>query len=265
MDGDEILESAEQIFNSGCAKALESTTELTNVTGSYSMFSTAFHILEGVGLALLLLYFLYGLVQEASKDSFTLDHLFKKLVYVAVAGLLITNSVGISSEIVRFGNSVATQISSGFNTEEDKAVTAKWENDEEPGFIKRMLVSITITIFNFISFGFYIVASFQIFSRYIELMVRGAFLPLAIGDIFGGGAMHGERYLRKYLAVALQAGVMIMCCYAGGYLFGEKLGGEFIVNSKDWLTTLGTYFIVQVAVIGAMGKSIQICNDICGC
>ena len=114
------------------------------------------------------------------------------------------------------------------------------------------------------------------YARSIEIIVRTMLAPIGMADIYSEGTRGpGFRYLRKFLAVNLQAVVILGILYAATILntalLASGLGlppGETISTWKQVSSQIGPIIgrnaIIGFTLISMITQSKPIANDICG-
>lgn len=258
-------------------------------------FTNIVAVVTTVGVSVMILYFLVDMAQKASSKNFNYEYFIKAFIKLALAYMLITNSMTIIQYMVKAGSALAqelhaTEVGTSFFSDETKVSMLKKGLKkigpiDSVGYMIKIFFSWLVVIVAKISVMFIAV------SRIVELSVRAMFAPIGVADMFGdGNHAAGVRYLRKILALALQfaLAVIITDCVAlliqwavgtdavnaiksletaTGSSFSKKETMAFldaITGSgkfgTTWLTCLG----LTVTKIGLLFKSMGIANDIAG-
>ena len=122
-------------------------------------------------------------------------------------------------------------------------------------------------------------------TRYIELYVRGTFLPISFGLMADEGWRGpGGRYIRKIMSIACQNAAIMVTLNVTGVMLNTVLGGEIVkcvdaISGKINNATIGPLIkelggvlpdivviglVICVAGIAFMFKSIQVMDDLWG-
>ena len=242
-----------------------------------------------IGTSIMVLYFLFEIAGMASEKNFSINQMFRALLKMLIAYMLITNALTLVKYIVQFGDVLSNEISIDFTTSFfSKAKNQKMflEGLDNLGSVEKIGL---IANFAF-PFLFAMVAKggliFVIMSRVIELVVRTIFAPFAVADCFQDFSRSTAiRYLKKILALSLQLVVISGICIGTSLLFQEINGsGDPLtdllkagVTGQSYTTASIRNFIdhifgnnywwclgLMLTKIGLLVKSISICNDIVG-
>lgn len=237
--------------------------------------------LEGVGAAIAALFFIISLVEFAMSDRLTIESFIKFFAKLVIAIFLIANCAELTTSIIDFGNGLGNVVqANGFEspaastvTVEDfyNALTNDGEDDGLIAGIGAFLSAFSTTgIMHIAAMGIRIVLYVIGFSRMLELMIRGAFMPVAIGLISDDGWKGAAgRYIKKFVAICAQASIlavlgtiMTFCMLT---CLGLDVGGtdgakQILENKSNIMMAIG----VGVAGVAVMFKSIGIVNDVFG-
>lgn len=242
-----------------------------------------------IGTSIMVLYFLIEIAGMASEKNFSINQMFRALLKMLIAYMLITNALTLVKYFVQFGDVLSNEISIDFttsffsNSEKQKMFLEGLDNlgsVEKIGLIANFAFPF---LFAMVAKGGLI---FVIMSRVIELVVRAIFAPFAVADCFQDFSRSGAiRYLKKILALSLQLVVISGICIGTALLFQEINGtGDPLtdllkagVTGQSYTTASIRSFIdhifgnnywwclgLMLTKIGLLVKSISICNDIVG-
>jgi hypothetical protein len=237
--------------------------------------------MEGVGIALAFLFFLIALLGLAQTERLTMEFFIKffaKLVVSLAVILLLFDgndfgSKGILTICREFGTALSEQVADGLDSEgqaiyDTETLYTSFLQQIKDGDVNKwslifnsMLTAVPIGL---VSWALLIITYMVVFSRLLELTVRGTFMPIAVAMIADDGWRgSGGRYIRKYLALCAQGAVLVM--------IGQLTTMVMAVASRDMATdagNLGGYIIIvvgiSVACVQLMFKSIGIINDVFG-
>ena len=258
-------------------------------------FTNIVAVVTTVGVSVMILYFLVDMAQKASSKNFNYEYFIKAFIKLALAYMLITNSMTIIQYMVEAGSALAKELHA------TEAGTSFFSDDAKVSMLKKGLKkigpidSVGYMIKIFFSWLVVIVAKISVMfiavSRIVELSVRAMFAPIGVADMFGdGNHAAGVRYLRKILALALQFALAVIITDCVALLIQWKVGADAVNAIKaletatgssfskketmafldaitgsgkfgsTWLTCLG----LTVTKIGLLFKSMGIANDIAG-
>lgn len=212
-----------------------------------SMKDTYKNIVSPVGLALVTLYFLIELIDKTTKDNFSLEHFFKLMLKIVVAKLLIENGWDILNGCINIGSNLAEAIVA---SPKNVSSTAKLLDDYAKeiqdtntiGNLGMIIQWFLPWVFSWISKVICIVVCW---GRMIEIGVRATIAPIAMADIFSDGTHSGGfRYMRKFLAVCLQAAVIMIIIQISGIIQGLIIGKGTITMFKAVIVGLSTCMMV---------------------
>lgn len=225
-----------------------------------------YNIVFGYGLALSLVFFILYLTREASEGRWNIDIFVKACIMLVVSAWIMAHGFDLICNFIDLGTAMGRSI---MNSEASKeAPTAIVDQ----GFVDRLNSAngkLWGTIAN-VSGWFQLIFPWvlnnilllyiqvQVYMRMIELFIRAFFAPLALGDMYSGGPNPtGMRYLRSFLACALQ-GVIII-----GTLYVYRMVGSGISSTDGFFGFAGNLAILAAAA-GFIGKSSSFAKEICG-
>lgn len=225
-----------------------------------------YNIVFGYGLALSLVFFILYLTREASEGRWNIDIFVKACIMLVVSAWIMAHGFDLICNFIDLGTAMGRSI---MNSEANKEVPTAIVDQ---GFVDRLNSAngkLWGTIAN-VSGWFQLIFPWvlnnilllyiqvQVYMRMIELFVRAFFAPLALGDMYSGGPNPtGMRYLRSFLACALQ-GVIII-----GTLYVYRMVGSGISSTDGFFGFAGNLAILAAAA-GFIGKSSSFAKEICG-
>lgn len=225
-----------------------------------------YNIVFGYGLALSLVFFILYLTREASEGRWNIDIFVKACIMLVVSAWIMAHGFDLICNFIDLGTAMGRSI---MNSEASKEVPTAIVDQ---GFIDRLNSAngkLWGTIAN-VSGWFQLIFPWvlnnilllyiqvQVYMRMIELFIRAFFAPLALGDMYSGGPNPtGMRYLRSFLACALQ-GVIII-----GTLYVYRMVGSGISSTDGFFGFAGNLAILAAAA-GFIGKSSSFAKEICG-
>lgn len=245
------------------------------------------------GYALCALFFIISLVELAMTERMTLEFFVKYFSKLVIGVCAVYYSQFIYEHIFALGNSLTTLMgnlftsSSNYNSIQEQmealgmdevALTQTFKDimgqDGASGWIGLLMGTVSMVIpMNLAALVLKIVAYVVGFTRILEMSIRACFLPVAcalISDDGWRGA--GGRYIRKFIAVCAQGGVLvcignvttrIIMLVAQNSLSGFSKT-SFDACLKTFTSSLVVIFGFGIASVSLMFKSIGIVNDVFG-
>lgn len=225
-----------------------------------------YNIVFGYGLALSLVFFILYLTREASEGRWNIDIFVKACIMLVVSAWIMAHGFDLICNFIDLGTAMGRSI---MNSEASKEVPTAIVDQ---GFVDRLNSAngkLWGTIAN-VSGWFQLIFPWvlnnilllyiqvQVYMRMIELFIRAFFAPLALGDMYSGGPNPtGMRYLRSFLACALQGAIII------GTLYVYRMVGSGISSTDGFFGFAGNLAILAAAA-GFIGKSSSFAKEICG-
>ncbi len=224
-----------------------------------------YEVMEVVGLCLIFLFFLIDLLDEVQADSFTIEHLIKKLLTLTVAIVVMEMGEEIFSLICEMGDTMlddAAAASAAGNTAALSKIANMFLALGGDGFFSSILLVIACVGFlieNLVPYLLMLVAvliAYLVgFSRFIEILVRFAFAPIGIAQLVSGGAKGpGMRYIKKFASVVLQGAVAVLA-------FGTV---TIITQAANEINAIIASLLVPITLIGFLMKVGRVADDIMG-
>ena len=217
-----------------------------------------YNICIGVGYALVVLYLLIDIMDKITQDSFNVEVFLKSFIKAIVAVLIIANGMVILENVIEFGNRLLLSISDGAGSSEDTVNTVlEWRTKLlDAGFLTLLGYMVCLVFDYILLFISQMVIWVCCISRSLELGVRAIFTPIALADVFGEGLKGpGIRYIKKFLAVCLQASIMLTLLMLYQAIINADISG---------LGTTAIKIVAAFTLVGMMFKSITFANDVVG-
>lgn len=238
----------EAISSSGITKVIFGST----VKGFYDTVAK-------LGTSIVIVYFLSELLEQATRENFSLEQLFKLLLKLLIAKLLLENGFTLMQIIMNTANGLAADIVMNFKDPTNANVLTEWtETIEDAGIMECIFIVIQWLIPYILTFISRIAIFMVLYSRYIEMALRVAAAPIGMSDIFSHGTQSkGFQYLRKFAAVCLQTFVILIIIFVGA------LCQSYIMQTGGLSVVVGC-LVFNLTVAGMVVKSGHIANDIMG-
>lgn len=306
--GSAIYGILEQIFGPGATEDIKSfiKTAFEVLTKQFSdsngIVSTALAVMAGISCALLALYFFMSIVDQASRDMFTLEKLIIAFIKMLAAFVLLIELAPLMNGLVTLGKgfydmSDALFVSEDtvsdnipvYKTKDDKEFLLSMNPEEETwgkngkeqisedysgwkGF-KRHFGFFALSFFFFIAM---IVTSgaalFLVVSNTLQIIIRGICSPIAVVQLFDEGMRSsGIRYVKKFAALCLTFMMIIIILKAGttltaSFAYTDELEeiNEGNINTVLNAGTCLMIIIARIATIGAMFGAGKIADEVLG-
>lgn len=235
------------------SKITENGSILATIVKSFKIFGAAFAL--GLGLI--------KMITEIQKAQDPTDCVLRYFFELCIVILVVLNIDKIIEVIDSLGTLVLEQIG---EAQVDAVTTSKSIDDirDAMGYSDSWWGWLSFAIALIIPYAFAwiegIAARVISYSIIIELGIRRAFIPFAVGDIgIEGLRSHGFRYLKKYLGVYLQEAIVIVTCIVLSTLSKAVL--EIDANGIDLILNL---LGVNLAGLMVMFEATSWANDIVG-
>lgn len=246
-----------------------SVLNLQDAGGQQSIISVctiAYEHLAVIGLLLVILYFIIDVLDEMQADHFTVDHLIKKLITMAVAILVISQGAEIFATIIHIGEGIMYDVAEAFKKANNGTIAnlqITYEKmmyaDGFMAFVEAMGLGLGLILDNIIayilSYVALLFAYLTAFSRFLEIMIRFAMAPIGLAPLVSGGAKgSGMRYLKKFASVCLQGAVCVAALASATILSSMMTGLSAVIGQV----------LIPLTLIGFMSKTQGIADDIVG-
>ena len=238
-----------------------------NLSGTWSMVqSAAGGQMKVIAQAVLSLYFVVGLIDMALKfDNLTTESFVRPFIGYVAATIFVDKTPQILGAVVGIGGSVAGLISNSAEIIDAASKASEITNSVRPnvtGFFSGFVVILQLLLPWFFSKIIGLVVRVIAYGVVIEFFVRAVFLPLTYGDLIIHG-LHGQgfRYLKQFIAVSLQFGVMLMISFITGRICA---GWANVSTLPELLTGIGKMLVAELACGFLMFRSGQICKEMMG-
>lgn len=212
----------------------------TLLSASNSIYDSGFryaqsmieNVIQPIGIALIITFFLINIMTIVSRDALTLDGLIKQLITLVIVFAFATQSTAIGQKVLSLGDTMIKQTAgeveltySGsderYTRSEDTSEKAKQDQaiaDAADGLAESysgfggMIIAAAIWVLAKLSqVGMFA----AVISRGIELIWRTMFMPIGLANSFEGASSPGIRYLKAYIGTALSGAMMVIIIIVG--------------------------------------------------
>lgn len=228
--------------------------ESADFNGLWSIVQSFYHIVSVLGELLCYIYAMVKLIEMTTDDSFTPERFAFILIKMTIGILVIRNgfeiiTAGMTLSTVAFNNLSSALVNQGVpnGCNYDELKGAEWF----VGFGEMLKLALPY----FMMCAAKLVVSVVTWTRVLDVVIRSIFAPIGIADfVYEGMQGHGFVYIKKMIASALQAAVIITVARGYGIL------ASMTSATGQWYYTL----ILAYAVIMLMMKTQSIANDTIG-
>lgn len=243
-----IVEIYNGLFTStSVLKTFTTYDELFSKIMKDSRFTNIVAVITTVGVSIMILYFLIDMADKASSKNINYEYFIKTFIKLALAYMLITNSMTIIQYMVSAGSALAKELSAaegGNSFFADPAKVSMLKKGlkkvgiiDSVGYLLKILISYLVVMVSNISVMFIAI------SRIVELSVRAMFAPVGVADLFGdGNHAAGIRYLKKIFALALQFALAVIITDCVALLIQWKVGPDAVKAISDLKAATGNSF-----------------------
>ena len=175
-------------------------------------------VLQGIGLALLVLFFVYGLAKTCTsfQEIRKPEHALRYFIRFALAKALITYGMDLMMALLSIAQGVISSImsssgismSTDFTLPEDiiTAIESVSFFDAIPLWAVSLIGTLFITVMSFIMI-------LTVYGRFFKLYMYTALAPLPLSTFAGEQTQNvGKTFLRSYCAVLLEGAVIVLSC-----------------------------------------------------
>lgn len=248
-------------LNGGWSANVFDKSGVTFLTITESLYNAMYP----TGIMLIMLFFLIEILDEVQTDHFSVEHLIKKLITLAVSILVLSQGTTILHYVLELGDALAAEISwaaTGTSGTDDLMALYDDLTATSSGIISSIVACITALaviikslpgyLLNLVC---YLIAYLLSFSRFLELLIRFAFAPIGMAQLVSGGSKGaGMRYIKKFASVCIQGAVCVLALNVS----------PMLVELVNGLSGIVAFAVVPLTTIGFLVKAGRVADDICG-
>ena len=226
--------------------------------------------LKGIAYALLVLFFLVGVVRTTTNfaEIKRPEVALKLFIRFAVAKAVVTYSMDLMTGVYRIVQGILTSISGhvgSFITDGARVPDAIQQKIMECSFLDSIPLWIVSVIGALIICVLSFVMILTVYSRFFKLFMYTAVAPVPLSSFAGEGTSQvGRQFLKSYAGVCLQGAVIIIACI----IFSVVAETPTVATSGDatsmvwsWLIQTVFYFLV---LVGAVRMSDRVVKEMIG-
>lgn len=216
-----------------------------------------------IAAVLLCMHLLIELMDKMASDSFNAEQFVKLLMKFVFGQIIISNATAWSITFMTVGTKLMYDIQTGL-TITSIGLADITETVEAMNFWTQIGVFAQLMLPLLASFLLRIAVYFMAYSRLVEMVLRAMMSPMGCADVVTGGAhSSGIRYLKRMLAISIQGAMMLAVIATASAL----LAADDIFQNGASITDimfLGKYLGLMAAMVGLMGTSKSIANEVVG-
>ena len=220
--------------------------------------------LKPLGILLAMTYIFLSLLEEANKDSVTMETVMKALIKVFLAALFMTSGMDILKAALDLVAAVYYSLEPPDDFLGSGTTNCNYETLLDFSGLTELLTPIGIILGQFFAYIVTlvgaVVARLVIWARILDVLVRTMFAPIGMADLAQEGMQgSGFKYLKAYAASALTGAALVGCMYAFRAL--NYVATSICVNGGD---AAMASLIMAYTLIGTMFNAKSIADDIVG-
>ena len=224
------------------------------------------YALKICGGFLILIIALSHLFTNLDRGMEQIEAVYKVLIEILIAGILMINMGTIVDYICDFGlwliGKIGAASAGQVTTESCETFLEKLVGERTGGFFFHCEANVLLLLPWVISLGVNIAAKLCIYQVALEIGVRKVLLPLAVADIYQEGLRSpGVRYLKKLLACFLKIAI---CGIVGMIISSITVIDPNNIPDEGVFNSIFAVLAVSLAGIGFMFKGGEVANDVVG-
>lgn len=272
-----IIENLNKALDTWSSKLAEiwnlitQTPETFKGGGIWNVIKDIYGGMQAVGLALLVLFFVIGVVKTCSSfsDIKKPEHALKLFIRFAIAKIIITYGMDIMLSIFRITQGVVSKIMSIANISGSTSSvlpSSIVEAIEDVGFWSSiplwaitLIGGLIITVLSFIMI-------MTVYGRFFKLYLYTAIAPIPLSTFAGEPTQQvGRSFLKSYAAVCLEGAIIILSCIIFS-LFASTppaIDPNSSANTQVW-TYLGELIFNILVLVGTVKMSDRVVREMMG-
>lgn len=268
------LENALNTWNSKLAEIWNLVTQTPETFKDGTIWNVIKNIyggLQAVGFALLVLFFLIGVIKTAGSFSEVKkpEHAFKIFIRFAIAKIVVTYGMDIMLSLFKISQGIVSKIitiSNVASSSNSVLPTAMIQAIEDCGFFESiplwavtLIGGLIVTILSFIMI-------MSVYGRFFKLYLYTAIAPIPLSTFAGEPVQNvGKSFLKSYSAVCLEGAIIILSCI----IFSLFASTSPVVNSdaaavtQVW-TYIGELVFNMLVLVGTIKMSDRVVREMMG-
>lgn len=268
------LENALNTWNSKLAEIWNLVTQTPETFKDGTIWNVIKNIyggLQAVGFALLVLFFLIGVIKTAGSFSEVKkpEHAFKIFIRFAIAKIVVTYGMDIMLSLFKISQGIVSKIitisnvSSSSNSVLPSTMIQAIENcgffESIPLWAVTLIGGLIVTVLSFIMI-------MSVYGRFFKLYLYTAIAPIPLSTFAGEPVQNvGKSFLKSYSAVCLEGAIIILSCI----IFSLFASTPPVVNSdaaavtQVW-TYIGELVFNMLVLVGTIKMSDRVVREMMG-
>ena len=228
--------------------------------------SAANNVIEPIAVMIVLTFFLLGMLEKASSEQLTLEHVLRDVIKFCLGLYLVTNSVEIVVGCIELGNGILNSIGELNLGAATQGHIFSEQILEKNGFFAGILLALVAIIFMFINMIILVIMKCVCIIRILEIAIRTSMSPLALADTFAGPLLnsHAINFIRSFAALAIQGAFIMIIAETVPLLWKGALDAGAL---SDFTSILGFFLealVFSIAALILMFKSGSIAKEMLG-
>lgn len=250
--------------------------DLFSQNGDYAkvldIIEPIYSVIQTTAIMLVFVYFCIAIVDKMSSESFTPEQMIRQIALLFVSKFLIDYGMDLMILLFDIGltllSDVAAKIPSTTTTlssAEAKRMLDEFEASLGVSGVLKILKGVIVFVWLLIPWALSWIMGLCVkiimYSRVIEIYVRAVFSPLALADFYQGGLQSaGFRFLRSFLAVAIQGTIILVIAAIYSALFTTVVSSAGL----NFFSFIGLYLAFLASSIMLMFKSLSVAKELTG-
>lgn len=277
MSDNWIVRNIENALETWSAKLAEIWQLLTQSPKSFkggaiwSVMQSVHGTLQAIGLALLVLFFVVGVVKTCGSfaELKKPEHAIKLFVRFAIAKGVVTHGMELMLALLSVVQGIIGSImnAAGFGTPQTVLMPQELVTTiEEMGFFESIPVWAITLIGSLIVWVLSFIMILSVYGRFFKLYMYTAISPIPLATFAGEPSQNvGKSFLKSYAAVLLEGAIIVLACI----IFSVFSSSPPTVNPDDpaatvvW-TYLGELIFNMLVLVGTVKMSDRVVREMLG-
>jgi hypothetical protein len=225
-----------------------------------------YDIMTPIAYGLILLYFMLDVIEKTTHEQMSIEHFFRSMIKLIVAIVFVNTGKDLLLLGVQFTSALAELVDSGASSggTYGEILQSFYDQINPTSGLTCVIACIGLILQMFLPWIANLVASviveLVIWSRLVEIGLRGAFAPIGMADLFTEGTKGaGFRYFKKFLAVGMQGALIVgvMACY------NAVSAGVMLANDGP-IQTMISQMVLTFTTVTLLLKTQALASDVVG-
>lgn len=237
-------------------------------TTTSDILDVTYKLCQSIGIMLVVLFFLLDLLDKTAQGDMTLEKMIPSFIKFGIGAFFVLQTRDFYLTFIKFGDAFLSETAS---IAEGNANMVQFGDILDGQTTAGKLLTAILCIFPWlVGQVCTLLIYFTAISRGIEIALRFSFIPMAVADVYGQGTNStGFRYLKKFMALCLQGGAILILLSLTNVIFVTAFSevsdlGEFSEVFSIIGFAITTILPIECAMTGLVLRSQQIINDVLG-